>query len=260
MPSAAAPAEPPTPEPTTPGGNGPTELAGDPPPAVDGAGTGDPAAALTAAVGGGVRGTSDPNGGNGPIGADEAPTAEETPPPGLAAAAGAADADDTGGPPAAAATGAGPTDGAPVGAALPAAVDAGGATGGANAAGLLPPPPRPALNPFEKSVEGALGAPPALGNPPAPRPPGELKPWAGSPPPLPKPLGAEGILSPPPVPPRPPEAPAGEADGELLPPIAGNPAAGNAWGFWSSIWCFGTCNPSPLGVVSRLAAPSPLPD
>ncbi len=259
MPSAAAPAEAPTPEPTTPGGNGPTELAGDPPPAVDGAGTGDPAAGLTAAVGGGVRGTSEPNGGNGPIGADPPPPAEGTP-PGPAAATGVADADDTGGPPAAAATGAGPADGAPAGAALPAAVDAGGATGGANAAGLPPPPPRPALNPFEKSVEGALGAPPALGNPPAPRPPGELKPWVGSPPPLPKPLGAEGILSPPPVPPRPPEAPAGETDGELLPPIAGNPVAGNAWGFWSSIWCFGTCNPSPLGVASRLAAPSPLTD
>ena len=117
MPSLAAPADAPTPDPTTPGGSGVIGPAGEPPPAGAGAEAGGPAAGATAAA---ARGTSDPNGGRGPTGADAnppAPPALPTDPAvkGAAPAIGGADAWDTAGAPAAAATGAGPEETPPAG-------------------------------------------------------------------------------------------------------------------------------------------------
>ena len=167
-----------------------------------------------------MRGTSDPNGGNGPTGADVVP---EPPPTGGAdaddAAIGGDGTVDPAGAPAADDTGAGPDGNPPPGAALPDAVDAGGCTGGANGAPGAPAP-NPAFRPREKSDDaagGPDGIDPAPGDNPAPD--------AGVGRPPPRPLGtldAEGIFRPP----RPPldGLPNGTADGPL--PLAGATAAG----------------------------------
>ncbi|WP_373145950.1 hypothetical protein [Mycobacterium marinum] len=180
-----------------------------------------PAAGLTAELGAVAgRGTSDPNGGNGPIGPPAADPLVPVVVGGGDAAAGVV-------------TGAGPGD-TPPGAVLPAAVEAGGRTGGANGVGA-PPAPAPAPKPREKSDAAAGGC--AIPAPAAP-PLGDGTPCVGKPPP-PEPPGIpeDGNFTPPPDPPEgappPPNGAAGtpplgkDGDGEI--PEAGPAPPPPAW-------------------------------
>ncbi|MBE1552240.1 hypothetical protein GGC64_006327 [Mycobacterium sp. OAS707] len=119
IPSLAAPAEAPTPDPTTPGGRGATGADDDEIPLAAGLPLGPPAAGLTGLDVAGALGMSDPNGGSGPTG----PAGTPAPPGPVGGDVGA----DTGvggpvtaGAPDAADTGAGPEANPPLGAPPPA--------------------------------------------------------------------------------------------------------------------------------------------